>query len=80
MLEKIFGVNYQTMLAGIIGAVATALIPLIQGNGLSMRDIGVSVTLAILGYFAKDKNVTGIGKNAVSMSDIEKKQDEINSQ
>lgn len=55
--------NWKTTLigtiAGIVGAVVGAVVPLLQGGVVDWKMVGGAALIAALGYFAKDKNVTG---------------------
>ena len=53
--------NLYTTITGILGAIAIALIPVIEGNGFDWKMIGVAVVLAALGVLAKDFNTTRNG-------------------
>lgn len=51
--------NWKTTLAGMIGAVATVVLPMVTGGAVSSKDVVTAAVLAALGFFAKDSNVTG---------------------
>lgn len=46
------------------GAVATALIPVIQGQGFELEYIAIAAILAVLGCVSKDYDTTGAGFDA----------------
>jgi hypothetical protein len=56
--------NWKTTLAGLLGAVATALVPVIQGKGFELESLAIAAALAALGFIAKDRDTTGVGDNA----------------
>jgi len=51
--------SLKTTIAGILSAVAVALIPVIQGHGFDWAYILPAACLAALGIISKDYNVTG---------------------
>lgn len=51
--------SWKTTIIGCGGAVLQVIIPLIQTGGISINQILSATVMAMLGYFAKDKNVTG---------------------
>lgn len=51
--------SWKTTIAGAIGAAIAAAIPLIQTGTIELKDIAIAATLAFIGFFAKDSNVTG---------------------
>lgn len=57
----ILGTSPRTTLIGYLGAVATALIPVIQGDRLTIRTITLAIVVALLGRFSKDVAQTGPG-------------------
>jgi hypothetical protein len=56
--------NWKTTLLGLAGAVATALIPVIQGKGFEAESLAVAAALALLGFVSKDYDTTGAGYKA----------------
>lgn len=56
--------NWKTTLAGMIGAVATALIPVVQGHGFELEYLAIAAVLAVLGCVSKDYDTTGAGYDA----------------
>lgn len=60
MIEKLFGKNYKTTLSGIFLAVITQLPAVLGDKPVTLESVLFSVVFITLGYFAKDKNVTGI--------------------
>ena len=54
--------SWLTTLVGCIGAVATAVLPLLKTGTVDANTLITSIVLALLGIFAKDYNVTGTGK------------------
>lgn len=74
-LEKFFGKNYLTTLAGLLVAIGNILIPILQSRWPSWREIVFSVSFAIFGALAKAINVTGTGDNALTTQDIEEIKD-----
>ncbi len=61
--------NWKTTLTGILGAVATALIPVIQGKGFELEYILIAAVVATLGVVSKDYDTTGAGDGAKKMPD-----------
>lgn len=51
--------NWKTSLAGAIAALAPFLKGVLPADLSSIADAVQALALALLGYFAKDKNVTG---------------------
>jgi len=51
--------NWKTTLAGAVPAVGYAVIAAVQAGNINYKDLLIVAGLALLGYFAKDKNVTG---------------------
>lgn len=51
--------SWKTTVAGIAAAVLTALTALVQTGRVTMTDAAVAVGLAVLGWLAKDADVTG---------------------
>lgn len=56
--------NWKTTLTGIIGAIAVALIPILQNVKYEPKDLVIPVVIAVLGVLAKDYDTTGAGKDA----------------
>ncbi len=56
--------NWKTTLLGLAGALATALIPVIQGKGFEPEPLATAGAIALLGFFAKDYDTTGTGYDA----------------
>lgn len=69
-MEKIFGKNWQTTLAGIIGAIAVAVYPLLTTGVINWNNVLIAGIIAVVGYFAKSKNVTGVGLEARTENDL----------
>lgn len=69
-MEKILGKNWQTTLAGLLGAVAVAVYPLVKTGEINWNNILIAGIIAAVGYFAKAKNVTGVGVEAKTEQDI----------
>lgn len=61
--------NWKTTITGIFGAVATALIPVIQGKGFETETLIIAATLAALGFISKDYDTTGAGRDAEKPKD-----------
>lgn len=57
----ILGTSPRTTIIGYLGAIATALIPVLQGDRLTPRTIAVAIVIGLLGRFAKDVSDTGPG-------------------
>jgi hypothetical protein len=58
-LESIFGANWRTTLLGIIGAALAAYKEGAYSDPADWRKWIIPVTIAVLGYLSKDRNVTG---------------------
>ena len=57
--------NYKTTLLGGAGAILNAVTPIVNASSGSFNksdwaQLAVSVMMALMGYFAKDKDVTGV--------------------
>ena len=65
-METILGKNWKTAIAGILSAVAIAVYPLIATGEINWNSIFAAAGLAILSWFTKDKDVTGIGLKATT--------------
>lgn len=63
--------NYLTTFTGLIGAIAIALLPIVQGQGFNWNSILIAAVVAALGFFAKSYNVTGVGVGARTEGDLE---------
>jgi|WetSurMetagenome_2_1015567.scaffolds.fasta_scaffold1045278_1 hypothetical protein len=57
--------NWKTTFTGIIGAIAVALIPIIQSGKFELKDLVIPIVIAALGVLAKDYDTTGAGKDAI---------------
>jgi ActR/RegA family two-component response regulator len=53
-------VNWKTTLAGAIAAMAPFVKSILPEGLAPIADAVQALALALLGYFAKDKNVTGV--------------------
>jgi hypothetical protein len=52
--------NWKTTLTGLVGAIALTLVDYFQNGGkLDPHQIVLPITIAVLGFVAKDLNVTG---------------------
>ncbi len=59
-MNKIFGPSWRTSLTGYLGAVAIAILPILQaGRFPTSQDLLIAASVAVLGRFAKDHNVSG---------------------
>jgi hypothetical protein len=54
--------SWKTTVLGFIGAIATALIPLLQTGSVDTQTLATSVAIAALGVLSKDFDVTGGSK------------------
>lgn len=61
-MMTIFGTSPRTTLIGYAGAVATALIPVLQGERITLRSLALAAVIALLGRFSKDTAQTGPGQ------------------
>lgn len=61
--------NWKTTLTGILGAVATALIPVLQERRFELEYILIAAVIATLGVVSKDYDTTGAGAGAQKISD-----------
>lgn len=50
--------SWKTTVAGICGALLINVVPLLQSSW-TWKDLAVGVVIALIGYFAKDWNVSG---------------------
>lgn len=64
--------NWRTFLIGLLGAVSVAVYPIIATGEIVWQNIGAAALIATFGYFAKDKNVTGVGEQAETLQDRKK--------
>lgn len=62
--------NWKTTVIGVVGAIIYAVLPLVQGGQIVIKDIVIAAVVAAIGYFSKDKDVTGTGADAVRPSDL----------
>lgn len=69
-MENLLGKNWQTTLAGLLGAIAVAIYPLLTMGEINWNNILIAAFIAVVGYLAKSKNVTGVGTEARTESDI----------
>lgn len=65
-LTNIFGVNWRTTAAGLIGYIITTELTQYQSGQWNAKTFLAGVPFLIIGYFAKDKSVTGIGAKATA--------------
>ena len=57
-----FTVNWKTTLAGLIGAIVTYTVTVVQtGNPWDWKAYAAALPLIVIGYFSKDKDTTGNG-------------------
>lgn len=63
-LTNIFGANWRTTAAGVIGYIITAAITAYQSGQWNAKAFIAGLPFLIIGYFAKDKSVTGVGAKA----------------
>lgn len=54
--------NWKTTLAGFLTAVALPVIDYLQKGGTDIKTLALSAGALIIGWFAKDRDVTGTGK------------------
>lgn len=52
--------NWKTTLAGVLASIMIAIAPLIQTGTIDWKAVIIAVFVAAFGYFAKDKDVTGV--------------------
>lgn len=62
VFSVVFGVSWRTSLFGYVGAIAAAIVPIMERGSFRLGDLILPATLAILGRAAKDAGVTGTGK------------------
>lgn len=53
-MDTILGASWRTSLTGYAVAGVNALLPVLQGGRISLRDCLVSMGIAVLGRFARD--------------------------
>lgn len=51
--------NWKTTATGCVGAAAYAAAAYLQGGSFAVKDMIISVAIAVLGFLAKDFNITG---------------------
>ena len=51
--------SWKTMLLGALLAIVVAVAPIIQTGAVDWKAVGMAALIALLGYFSKDKDVTG---------------------
>jgi hypothetical protein len=51
--------SWKTAILGAILAIVVAVAPIIQTGAVDWKAVGMAALIALLGYFTKDKNVTG---------------------
>jgi hypothetical protein len=51
--------NWKTTVSGLVGAIAVAVIPVLQSGKINYEAIAIAVAIAVLSFFAKDHDVTG---------------------
>ena len=59
-MRPIFGTSIRTTLIGYLGAIAYAMVPVLQGEKITLKTVILAVVVAMLGRFAKDTNQTGV--------------------
>jgi hypothetical protein len=52
--------NWKTTLLGLLAAVIIALQPLLDQGEVTWKSLLLAAAIAALGYFAKDKDVSGV--------------------
>jgi hypothetical protein len=58
--------SWKTTVIGLVGAIATTLVPLYQNGTVDLQTLISSIAIAVLGFFAKDWNATGSGESKSS--------------
>lgn len=53
--------NWKTTLVGCIGAVIYAVLPLVQGGTLVVKDVVIAAVVAAVSFLSKDYDTTGNG-------------------
>lgn len=56
--------NWKTTLIGCIGAIVYAVLPLVQGGNIVVKDIVIAAVVAAVSFMAKDFDTTGNGVTA----------------
>ena len=51
--------SWKTTILGLIGAVAVMVYPIVADGEFKWESVGIAAFVAAMGYFAKDKDVTG---------------------
>lgn len=54
--------SWKSTLAGCVGAAVNIALPLVQTGTVESKTIIISATLAVLGFLAKDFDVSGVDK------------------
>lgn len=57
--------NWKTTALGIGGAILYAIWPMIEGGTTNIKELILAATLAAIGYFSKDKDISGVGADAI---------------
>ena len=52
--------NWKTTVLGALLAIVIAVAPIIQTGVIDWKAVGIAALVALIGYFAKDKDVTGV--------------------
>jgi hypothetical protein len=60
-MDKILGTSWKTTLVGYLGAVAVAILPILQGQGVQWDKVLLAAIIAVVSRFAKDAGATGVG-------------------
>jgi hypothetical protein len=60
-MNQILGTSWKTTLVGYLGAVAVAILPILQGQGIQWDKVLLAAVIAIVSRFAKDAGATGAG-------------------
>ena len=61
---KEFKANLPTFAIGLLLAVGNTLLPVLSGEGVTSKDIYMSIGFAVFGYLSKYVKVTGAGDDA----------------
>lgn len=51
--------NWKTTISALTLAVIIAVQPIVENGVIDWKKVGVAALVAVVGYFAKDNNVTG---------------------
>jgi hypothetical protein len=51
--------NWKTTLFGVLAAISIAVLPILQSGVIDWKAIMIAISVGLLGYFAKDHDVTG---------------------